>query len=64
MSEKSLPGEGQYWYNVQTGGIEHGPQSDWSALLGPYPTEEAARGAMDKVRARNEEWDEEEDADD
>ena len=57
MSETSISEEGKYWYNVSTGSIEKGPQSDWTKLLGPYDTEEEARNAMSKVQARNEAWD-------
>ena len=64
MASVGTPGEGQYWYNIQTKEIEHGPQSDWSKLLGPYDTEELARGAMAKVQARNDAWDDEEEDED
>lgn len=57
MGETSINGEGKYWYNVSTGSIEKGAQSDWTKLLGPYDTEEEARNAMSKVQARNEAWD-------
>lgn len=63
MSETSINGEGKYWYNVSTGGIEKGPQSDWTQLLGPYDTEDEARNAMTKVQARNEAWDAEDEED-
>jgi len=63
MAENATPGEGQYWYNVSTGGIEKGPQSDWSRLLGPYATAEEARNAMAKVQARNDAWDAEDEDD-
>lgn len=59
MAEGSIPGEGQYWYNIGSGRVEKGPQSDWSKLLGPYATEAEAATAMEKVQARNEAWDEE-----
>lgn len=57
MSSKGTPGEGQYWYNVNTKTIEKGAQSDWSQLLGPYDSEAEARTALEKVQARNEAWD-------
>ncbi|GHD01023.1 SPOR domain-containing protein [Zhihengliuella salsuginis] len=52
---------GDYWYNVETHQVEVGAQSDWTQLIGPYPTREAAEKALEKVRQRNEAWD---DADD
>ena len=50
----------EYWYNVVTKTVEEGPQSDWSKLLGPYASREAAEQAIARVRANNERWDEEE----
>lgn len=55
----SLPGEGEYWFNIVTGAVESGPQSDWSQLLGPYNSRAEAESAMAKVRERNEQWDDE-----
>lgn len=57
MSSEGTPGEGKYWYNVNTKSIEKGAQSDWSQLLGPYDTEAEARTALEKVQARNDAWD-------
>ncbi|WP_431709631.1 SPOR domain-containing protein [Glutamicibacter uratoxydans] len=64
MAANAIPGEGQYWYNIGTGQVEKGPQSDWSQLLGPYRTEAEAQEAMAKVQARNEAWDEEDEDED
>lgn len=64
MGQASIPGEGQYWYNVSTGNIEKGPQSDWSKLLGPYDTAAEAQEAMAKVQARNAAWDEQDEDED
>ncbi|MFC0580848.1 SPOR domain-containing protein [Micrococcoides hystricis] len=50
--------ENQYWYNVVTGEIEKGQQSDWTKLLGPYATEDEAKQALAKVAENNERWDE------
>lgn len=62
MSE-ALPGEGEYWFNIVTGTVESGPQSDWSQLLGPYNSRAEAETAMAKVRERNEQWDAEDEED-
>lgn len=62
MSE-ALPGEGEYWFNIVTGTVESGPQSDWSQLLGPYNSRAEAELAMTKVRERNEQWDAEDEDD-
>ncbi|WP_407080032.1 SPOR domain-containing protein [Arthrobacter jinronghuae] len=50
-----------YWFNVVTHQVEEGPQSDWTKLLGPYPTREEAELALQKVQARNKAWDADED---
>lgn len=57
-------GEGQYWFNIVTHQVEKGPQSDWTKLLGPYATAAEAETAMEKVRARNEAFDEEDEDED
>jgi hypothetical protein len=49
----------QYWFNTKTGAVEEGHQSDWSNLLGPYPTREAAERALQTARENTERWDEE-----
>lgn len=49
----------EYWFNVVTHEVEEGPQSDWTKLLGPYPTREEAELALQKVQQRNEAWDKE-----
>lgn len=51
----------EYWFNVQTHEVEVGPQSDWTKLIGPYPTREEAELALQKVKARNEAWDKQDD---
>jgi hypothetical protein len=56
MSNEKQPA-GDYWFNVVTHEVEVGAQSDWSQLIGPYPTREEAAAAMEKVRRRNESWD-------
>ncbi len=51
----------EYWYNVNTHEIEEDAMSDWSQLIGPYKTREEAEHALEKVKARNEAWDKDED---
>lgn len=51
----------EFWYNVQTHQIEEDAQSDWSQLIGPYETREEAEHALEKVKARNEAWDKDDD---
>ena len=47
----------EYFYNIRTHEVEEGRQSDWSQLMGPYPTREEARQALERARARNDAWD-------
>ncbi|WP_152915962.1 SPOR domain-containing protein [Arthrobacter sp. RIT-PI-e] len=53
----------EYWYNVRTHEVEEDRQSDWSQLIGPYPTRDEAAKALEKVRQRNEAWDAEDEED-
>ena len=53
---------GEYWYNTETHEVEEGHRSDWSKLMGPYPTREAAQGALSQAKARTESWDREDEA--
>lgn len=46
----------QYWYNTKTHQVEHGPQSSWENRMGPYETRAAAESALDRAKARNQEW--------
>jgi hypothetical protein len=47
----------EFWFNTSTGEVEEGRVSDWSDVLGPYPTREAAARALDTARTRSEAWD-------
>lgn len=50
-----------YWFNVRTREVEeHNDPGRARAelLLGPYETRQEAQDALDKARARTEEWDE------
>ncbi len=47
----------EYWFNVRTHQVEVGAQSDWSQLIGPYPSREEAERALEKVQQRNQVWD-------
>ena len=50
----------EFYFNIRTRQVEEGRQSDWSELMGPYPTREAAEQALETARANTERWDEEE----
>lgn len=48
-----------YWYNIETGQVEEGAQSSWKHLLGPYSSYGEAAQAMERVKANNEAWEDE-----
>lgn len=48
----------EFYYDLATGEVQEGKVAGWTSRMGPYPSAEAARHAMDKVRSRNEEWEE------
>ncbi|HLS92945.1 MAG TPA: SPOR domain-containing protein [Microbacterium sp.] len=47
-----------YWYNLKTGEVEHGPQSPAIDRAGPFATAEEAARALEILRERSEQWDE------
>jgi hypothetical protein len=49
----------EFYFNIRTRQVEEGHLSDWSDLMGPYPTREAAERALETARANTERWDEE-----
>ena len=53
----------EYWYNINTHEVEEDRLSDWSQLIGPYKTRKEAEHALEKVRARNEAWEKQDDDD-
>ncbi len=53
---KSPDAEHAYYYNTETGEVEHGMLSSFTYRLGPYPTRAAAEHAREIARARNEAW--------
>jgi len=52
--------DAEFYYNTRTGTVEEGRVSDWSVLMGPYPTREAAAAALDTARRRTQAWEDEE----
>ena len=47
-----------FYFNIETHQVEEGRQSDYTKLMGPYPTREAAAQALETARRRNQTWDE------
>jgi hypothetical protein len=49
--------EKHWWWSIERGQAEYGFGDFLDQRLGPYDTQEEAEHAMDRVRRRNEEWD-------
>lgn len=54
-----MAGPSEYWFNTETGQVEEGRVSDWSVVLGPYPSRDAAAHALDTARRKSAAWDSE-----
>lgn len=59
LAESTDLKEHGYYYNLETGQVEHGQQSMWTDRIGPYATREAAQRALETASSRSEAWDEE-----
>lgn len=46
----------KWYFNTRTNEPEYGRRSQWDEIMGPYETREDALHAWERVRARNEEW--------
>jgi hypothetical protein len=54
----------QYWYNMKTGEVEFGYESSMADRVGPFPTADEARHALEKLRENSQKWAEEDARDD
>jgi hypothetical protein len=52
---------GDWWFNLRTQKVEQGLGDPNAERLGPYSSEAEAAGALDRMRARNEAFDKEDD---
>ena len=59
MGTEPVP-DGDYYFNIRTKMVEHGRQSAWEHLMGPYETHEEAERALETAQARTAAWDEDE----
>ncbi|PPL14880.1 hypothetical protein [Microterricola pindariensis] len=50
-------GDKQFWYNMRTGAVEFGYASPSLDRVGPFPTEQAAAHALEKLRENSAKWD-------
>ena len=60
-SEKD--GSPEYWFNTKTGSVEVGKQSAAIYRLGPFSTRAEAEKALETLKKRSQEWQEENDRD-
>jgi hypothetical protein len=56
--------DGGYYFNIRTKMVEHGRQSAWEHLMGPYDTREEAEIALEIAAARTADWDDDAEWDD
>lgn len=62
MSEDSIDPSRAYYFNTETGEVEHGLVSDFVTRMGPYRTRAEAENALETAAARNKRWDEQDKA--
>jgi hypothetical protein len=60
MDERGVT-DGDWWFNLRTQLVEQGHGDPNSERLGPYLTEQEARGVLARMRRRNDELDAAED---
>ena len=56
--------EHAYWYNMNTGEVEHGMLSPSADRVGPFATHVEAEHALEKLRENSAKWAEEDAAED
>ncbi|MGO1947931.1 MAG: SPOR domain-containing protein [Brachybacterium tyrofermentans] len=52
----------EFFYNLSTGSVEEGRQSPATDLMGPYASRAEAQQALKTAAARNEKWEQDDDA--
>ena len=61
MEEWSMS-QGDWWFNLRTQHVEQGQGDPNSERLGPYVTREEAESVLERMKARNDTFDAEDDA--
>ncbi|MCW2897841.1 MAG: hypothetical protein JWO67_106 [Streptosporangiaceae bacterium] len=56
--------DSQWWFCLRHMRVEHGAGCPGKDRMGPYDSKEAAAGALELARQRNEAWRSEDDSDD
>lgn len=47
----------KWYYDTEKGQAVQGKVTNWDTRMGPYDSRAEAEAALDRARARNEEWD-------
>ncbi|GEB50149.1 MULTISPECIES: hypothetical protein [Streptomyces] len=56
FKRKTVGEPGDWFFNVDTGQVEEGPQSPGKHRLGPYGSREEAERALESARERTQQW--------
>lgn len=56
--------DNKWYFNIETGEVSQGKESNWDNRMGPYDSAEEARGALERAEQRNAAADAAEEADD
>ncbi|MEU3193107.1 hypothetical protein ABZ686_21265 [Streptomyces sp. NPDC006992] len=56
FKRKTVGKPGEWFFNVETGTVEEGPQSPGKSRMGPYASREEAAHALETARERTSEW--------
>lgn len=52
----------QWYYDLRTGEVSQARRSPWESRMGPYPTEEEAKAALERAASRNDAFDAQDEA--
>lgn len=56
FKRKTVGRPGEWFFNVETGTVEEGPQSPGKNRMGPYASRAEAEQALERARERTSEW--------
>lgn len=63
MSEDKSADESKFWFNLKTGKVERGLLAPAPDRVGPFETESDAAKALELLKKRSQQWDEDEKGD-
>lgn len=59
--EEADVSEGDWYYDTETGQATQGKTDGWESRMGPYGSKAEAEAALERAKARNAEWDAQDD---